>query len=373
MRIMHIITDLSLGGAERMLTQVVPSNVKNGGPCATVVSLTDEGAYGAILRDANVEVVCLGMRRSVPNPVDVIRLAKIVRSRKPDLIMTWLYHADLLGTVAALLAGVSPRRVIWNLRCSNIDFSRYAKSTLYVVRLLSLMSRLPGVIATNSHAGRLAHLALGYRPRRWVYLPNGFDLDEWRPDPADRMVVRESLGLADDAFVIGMVARVDPQKDHATFLAAAQKAAKARANLRFVLVGKETESLPLSDTLAERALTLGVRRDVPRLMRALDLHVLCSIYGEGFPNVVGEAMASEVPCIVTDSGDAVALIEDTGLVVPFGDPTALAEAMLRFADETLEWRRKRARAARAIIEQNYDIESVRRLYLKLWREVTASL
>lgn len=367
MRVMHIISGLNLGGAERMLMRIVSSRVEEDWPRATVVSLTDEGACGAILLDAGVDLICLNMSRTVPSPSDLFRLIRIIRSRKPDLIMTWLYHADLLGTLAALLAGLSTRQIIWNLRCSSVDFSHFSKTTLYIVRFLSLLSRIPGVVATNSHAGRFAHMALGYRPKRWAYLPNGFDLDEWRPNAADRSAVRAELGLADDAFTIGMVARIDPQKDHATFLAAAEEAANARSNLRFVLIGLETESLPLPASLVDRVIALGVRHDVPRLMRAMDIHVLCSTYGEGFPNVVGEAMASEVPCIVTDVGDAAALIENTGLVVPSRDPTALAEAMLHLADETPEQHRERGHAARAIVEQRYDIGKVRGIYSELWQ------
>jgi len=250
-RVLHIITGLGAGGAEQMLTRIVMGST-GADVEQIVVSLMDEGEYGARLREAGAEVHCLGMQRGLPSPGVFLRLTRILRQRRPDVVMTWLYHADLLGTVCAVLAGLSPRRVVWNLRCSDIDFALYAHSTRLVVRMLSRLTSLPGTVAVNSEAGKAHHIALGYRPRAWVYLPNGLDLAVWRPDPADRARVRRELEVAEDEVLVGMVARVDPMKDHATFLAAAEQLADARRNVRFVLVGKGTRDLSLPAALQGR-------------------------------------------------------------------------------------------------------------------------
>ena len=160
------------------------------------------------------------------------------------------------------------------------------------------------------------HEALGYRPRDWVHMPNGVDLNRYRPDTRDRVQVRAELGLDATTFAVGMIARADPQKDHVTFLAAAEIVAAQHPNLRFILAGRETEKLPAVD----RILTLGEREDVPRLLRGLDVVVLSSAYGEGTPNIIAEAMATGVPCITTNVGDAAALVGCSGLVVAPRNP-----------------------------------------------------
>ena len=177
MLVCHIITGLGSGGAERMLTRIVSADIA--GERHFVISLMDEGIHGETIREAGVELACLGMRRGALSLSVLVRLTKLLRNRRPDVIMTWLYHADFIGTVGAILSGLSTRRIAWNLRCSDIDFGLYAPTTKWVVRALSHLSGLPQTVAFNSYAGRAHHEALGYKPRAWVYLPNGLDLDEW--------------------------------------------------------------------------------------------------------------------------------------------------------------------------------------------------
>lgn len=356
--ILHVITGLGSGGAERMLTRIATSP----GPSRhVVVSLMDEGLYGAQLRAQGIDLACLGMKPGRPTPAALWRLAATMRRVRPDVVMTWLYHADLLGTLAGLATGTGP--VIWNLRCSDMDFARYRFATRAVVWLLARMSGLPWAVAANSHAGRKAHAALGYAPRRWIHLPNGFDLAEWRSDEADRQAVRRELGLAEDAVVFGTMARVDPQKDHGTLLAAAAQAAAADRRAHFVLAGRGTDRLDLPPPLAGRVTLLGERRDIPRLLRGMDVAVLSSAYGEGFPNTVGEAMATGLPCIVTDVGDSAELIGSAGLVVPPRDAGALAGAMLAMLEAD---RADLGRQARRRVEENWGIERVRARYAELF-------
>ncbi len=160
------------------------------------------------------------------------------------------------------------RRIIWNIRCSDIDFSQYSLATRAIVAGLVWLSRLPWAVATNSRAGQRVHAGLGYRPRRWIYLPNGLDTSEWRPNLEDRAKVRRELGFSESDIVVGMVARVDPQKDHAGFLAAVRMLVAKHPRLRVLLVGQGTRTLPLPEELRPVTAALGQRSDVPRLMRA---------------------------------------------------------------------------------------------------------
>lgn len=369
--VLHIITGLGTGGAERMLARIVLSN--QDGTRHIVVALMDEGLYGEQLRARGVELHCLHMRRGVPSLGALIELMRLMRDSRPDAIMTWLYHAAMIGTLAAVISLLGTKRLIWNLRGADIDLSRSSFLARCVVRGLAILSPLPAVVAVNSKAGLAYHARLGYRAKHWAYLPNGFDLGEWRPDKADRATVRGEWKFSDQVTVIGVVARVDPQKDYPTFLAAAEMLCEGRDQLRFVLIGKDTESLSLSESLKSRTLLLGERQDVQRLLRGFDIVALPSAFGEGFPNVVGEAMATGLPCVVTDVGDASIIVGNTGLTVKPGSPEALAKALAQLIDEPLEERHHRGQMARTRIEENYSLASVAALYRALWLSVMGDI
>lgn len=373
MHVFHVITSLDGGGAQQMLARIATykDETQNLNVQHSVISLMNDGKYASELREANADVHCLGMRGRHFSFVSLFALRKLLRQKRPDVVMTWLYHADLMGTMASILAGLNPKRVVWNLRCSNIDFAQYAPTTRLVVKALSWMSSLPGAVATNSDSGRKHHAALGYRPRKWVYLPNGLDVQSWRPDADDRNHLRHELGVNKDEILIGMVARVDPQKDHTTFLQSAEILSKRYNNVRFILVGDGADILKVPPVLEEKLIALGYRQDVPGLMRALDVHVLSSAFGEGFPNVVCEAMASGVPCVVTDVGQAAQIVEGVGIVAPPGDAAKLADAIGTIIDEPFEQRQKRGRNSRSKVVREFDIERVRRSYRSVWAELAS--
>ncbi len=301
MKILHLITGLERGGAETMLAKLVrqmaPDRFES-----VVVSLGVEGSVGRELRQAGIAVHALDMRRSLPSLAAFLRLLRIIRRERPALLQTWLYHADLVGLLAAALTPGLP--LLWNLRCSDMELANYSRRTAWVRGILARCSHRPTAVIVNSAAGQRVHAALGYRPRRWELIPNGFDTARFRPDAAARADWRRRLGIGEGETLIGMVARVDPMKDHATFLAAAARLAAARGDVRFALVGRGTEALRPEAPLAGRLQALGEQSDVAAILPAFDLLVLSSAFGEGFPNVIGEAMASGVCCIASDVGDA---------------------------------------------------------------------
>ena len=334
LNILHVITDLDPAGAEQMLTNLVLATSDKTTLNHIVVSVTDEGTFGPILRSAGIDVYSLNMRRGKPSLSALVKLVRIINFHKPDTIMTWLYHANLIGTLASMLAGNGMRqRLIWNLRCSNIDFSYYRRLSKWVFRILAFLSPAPAAIAANSERAIRYHIEHGYKPKRWIYLPNGVDCNKWRPDPADRIDVRTVWKFEKNTFAVGMVARSDPQKDYTTFLAAAERASALDERFQFILIGLGTEYLVIPRSLVGRIIVLGERHDVQKLLRGLDVLILSSAFGEGFPNVVAEAMATCIPCIVTDVGDAASIVAETGLVVPTRSPDALAKALMQLLCE----------------------------------------
>jgi len=369
-RVTHLVTDLARGGAEVFLQRLVTAqrdDIRH-----RVISLTSEGELGPEIRAAGLEVETLSLTGTARAPFALMRLIRVLREDTPDVLMTWLYHADFIGTLAALLG---PRtKLVWNIRCADMDMSKYGYASRGLPHVLARLSRLPAVVVANSEAGRRFHEDYGYGPRRWEILPNGFDMETFRPDPVRRSQTRAALGVDESAPVVGLFARFDPMKDHATFLSAADLVTKARPDVLFLLAGRGTDSAAFDRLIGDRSdlrtrlVLLGERRDVPELMRGSDI-VVCASLTEGFPNTIGEAMASGVPCISTDVGDAAVLIGDTGGVVPKADPAALAHKIHEFLEMAPQARAALAERARGRIEEKFSLQAVVARYAGLFREL----
>ncbi|MBO6771405.1 MULTISPECIES: glycosyltransferase [unclassified Thalassospira] len=367
---MHIINELDAGGAERVLTRIACHNARNSDPDAPrqiVVSLMDEGVYGPDLIEAGVELHCLGMTSGIRDlPAAIFRLSRLMRREKPDAIMSWLYHSDFIATLAALLSGRGTRRLAWNIRCAEMDLAQYGRSTRIVLGLLAKLSGRPAIIAANSHAGQRHHISCGYHPRKWAYLPNGFDTDEWHPDPGAKYRLCKQIGITPDKYLIGMVARKDPAKDHTTLFEAIRLVRAQGHHAHLVLIGHETDTLIIPDELDGHVAALGLRRDVAALVPGFDIAVLSSSFGEGFPNVIGEAMACGVPAIGNDVGDVADILGGTGKTVPLHAPDKLANAIVELLTEDVDSRNYRKTAARMRIIDHYSLRAMNDRYLALW-------
>jgi len=241
---------------------------------------------------------------------------------------------------------------------------------------LARLSRIPELVIANSVAGRAAHERLGYRPRRWEIVPNGVDTLRFRPDPCARHTLRASLGIAPDAFVICLPARLDPQKDQATFLAAAARFGRRLAEARFVLAGAGNDranpalrALLERSNCAEQVLPLGARSDMPALLAASDVVALSSAFGEGFPNVVVEAMSCGVPVVSTDVGDVASTLSGNGIIVPRRDAAAMAKAWDQLYALGAEGRREMGRRARERVEAHYSLSEIVARYEAIYDEL----
>lgn len=341
-----------------------------------VVSLTSNGAIGEKIQQLHVPVHILGMNSTIPNPVLLYRAVKIIREHRTNLVHTWMYHADLFGAFAARLVGVSP--IAWGIRQSNLSPGLNKSSTLLVMKICSMLSRsLPMLIFSNSTRAMNAHCEIGYSPQKMKIIPNGFDLRRFAPDPAAKLSVRRELKLSKNVFMVGVVGRFDPQKNHLGFIEAARMVRRENSRCQFLLVGPgidrgndELNKAILRSGFEDCFHLLGCREDIARLMSSFDLLALPSL-GEAFPNVVGEAMASETPCVVTDVGDAAEIVGDTGRVVPAGDMTGLASGILQILSLSVKQRRQLGRLARERIERKYEIGLVIRQYEETYQSMLA--
>lgn len=374
LKIVHLITGLNVGGAERMLHKLL-ANMDRDRFQNVVISLIDAGSLGERIEELGIPVFSLGMRRGRPGAPQLITALRLLARERPSILQTWMYHADLLGLICKELCRIP--YVVWNLRASD-QILHSPRMTVWTFKACARLSRRPSVVIANSQAGQAFHASNGYHPRRWLVIPNGFDLGTFAPDFAARASVRADLGLCPDDILIGLVGRYDPMKDHETFFQAAMLLAERDPRIHFLLAGREVVpgNVELTRSITGHKVynsvhMLGERADIPRLMSSLDIYASSSSYGEGFANVVGEAMACGVPCVVTDVGDSAAIVGDTGVVVPPRDPRAMADAWERLIEAGPEARHDLGQAARRRIVENYSLESVVRRYEDLYLELSA--
>ena len=344
---MHVITGLDTGGAETQLALLAEAR-KAAGAEDMVVSMIPGGALRARLEKAGVAVCDLGMRRGRPSLAGLLRLRALIRRTKPAIVQSWMYHADLLAAFAVRFSGRrSETPLIWGIRCSDMKLADYGRGFRWTVRLCARYSHLADMVVANSEAGWRAHQDLGYRPRRSRVIDNGIDTARYRPDAAEGAAVRTELGIDPDVPLVAHVARVDPMKDHQTLLSAMRDV----ADVELLLIGLGTEALAARPGWHG----LGRRADVARLLSACDLIVSSSAYGEGFSNALAEGMASGLPAVATDVGDAARIVGDCGRIVPPRDAKALAKAIHELAFEPEALRTKRRRDARRAIEDRFSV------------------
>ena len=377
MHVVHVITGLQVGGAEHMLRRLLLAQAAaDASSRATVVSLGSLGAIGTMLQTAGIEVIALGMRSPLGAPLAVLRLRRLLLRLQPDVVQTWMVHADLLGGLAARAAGL--RAVVWGIRTT--DFSINPPATRAVRWLCArLSSTLPHVIVCAAEASRRAHVQAGYDASRMLVIPNGFDPEAWRPHPQRRADLRRALGLTDDCLLIGSVGRFNVAKDQGNFVAAAGRIAARHDGCRFLLMdrGLDHDNAELKQWIdatghVERFLLLGERSDIAACLDAMDLFVLPS-RSEGFPNALGEAMAMALPCVTTNVGDAAVLLADTGRVVPPRDPAALADAVLALASLPPAQRRQLGHDARQRVLSHFSLQQTCERFSALHRRVIAEV
>jgi len=375
-RVAHVISSLGAGGAEMMLHKLIKAT-RAEGLQHSVCSLIDGGHVSSMIEAEGVRVTGLGMRQGVPDPTAVVRLARWLRQERPDVVQSWMYHADLLAGIAALAAGRIP--VVWGIHHSDVD-PRTTKRLTHWTRLLCarLSGVLPARIVCGAGSVLQSHARLGYRADRMTVIPIGFDLERFASDPEAGASLRRELSIPGGAPVVGLLARVHPDKDHPNFLQAASLMARERPDVTFVLTGSGVEwsnpvlAGPIDELgLRERVRLLGVVPDVLAVLSAIDVLVLSS-RTEAFPNVLGEAMACGVPCAATDCGDAREIVGETGRIAPPRDPAGLARAVLELLALTRDERAALGRAARDRVRTRYEIGAVGRRYAEVYAEVCAS-
>ncbi len=376
-RVMFVIAALETGGAEMMMLKLL-TRLDRSLFQPHVLSLTDQTTMAKQFREIGVPVESLGMRRGVPDPRGMLRLLRRLRESRPHLVQTWMYHADLLGGIAAKLAGNIP--VIWNIRNGTLAPDASKRLTVMTAKACARLSRIiPERIVCCAQTARDIHARLGYDLQKMLVIPNGFDVSRFHPDAEARQAVHHELNLPANALLVGLVARFHPQKDHETFIRAGALLKEQVPKAQFLLCGDGItwDNEPLRRAIEAAGLRdcshlLGRRQDIPRLTAALDLATSSSHSGEAFSNAVGEAMACGIPCVVTNVGDSALIVGRTGKVVPARDPQALAAAWREILDLPANSRRRLGELGRRRVLRHFALDPVVRRYELLYQDVLSS-
>lgn len=316
-RVLHLINGLGCGGAEivlsRLLGRLDPSRFSQ-----SVISLTSEDELGPIFKRNCEHVELLGMTKGTALSA-IPRLVKTVRQLQPDIIQCWMYPSNFLGGL--LRPWLRPKGLVWGLHHSNLDRKVDKFSTRLVARASALLSYRADKIVSCSQSGLDFHQSIGYAKSRLAFIPNGFDTEVFKHSAEARKFLREELGVAEAALLIGTVARYHPTKGYPTLIKAARMFIQSNENVHFVMVGRDmtSDNSELRELIGKtntprRLHLLGERKDIPQIMPALDIYTSAS-YSEAFSLTIGEAMSCSTPCVVTDVGDSALIVGDTGLVV----------------------------------------------------------
>lgn len=370
-RILHVITDLDLGGAEVMLAKLLETL-----DCdqykLTVVSLKKRGVIAERIEALGISVYHLNLNAPLKWYDGILQFRRLLQQKSPDLIQGWMYHGNLASfLLKALFTPKTP--VLWNIRHSLHMLHEQPVVLRLLIRLGAFLSKSCQGIIYNAGISARQHAAMGYSPQKEIVIPNGFDLELFRPDQQARKKVRGDLKIPEEAILIGLIARFDPLKDHVNFLKAAALLAREKDDVYFLMVGrgvdqKESGLLKWIERLGlkGRAICLGERHDVAPYYAALDIMALTS-HAEAFPNVVGEAMSSGVPCVVTDVGDCRYLVGNTGVVAPPGNPEALKAGFGKLIEMGPAERGLLGEAARNRIRERFSILSIVTQYETLYQ------
>jgi len=377
MKILHIITSLDTGGAEKMLFKLL-SGMDRQRFESRVICLIPFGPVEKQITNLGINVKTLGLKRGRISPGGLVKLVKLIKEWQPEVIQTWLYHADLLGYFAAKLCGIN--NLIWNIRCTKMDLEKYSRITTWTVKACGFFSNYPVFILSNSDMAKDHHIhAYGYNSKKFLIILNGFDLSLFKPDKEAGRKIRQELDISENTICSGLIGRYDPQKDHQSFIKAAQIVKHKFPDMVYIMAGREVNqnNMEIKALIKEMKMEkhfrlLGERTDIPDIMNAMDFYCSASAFGEGFPNVVGEAMACGLPCVVTDVGQSADVINDTGFVVPPRQVEALAQGMIKLASLSERDRKNLGQQARKRVEKKYSLGKIVNQYEELYSTVVNS-
>ena len=374
MTVCHIISSMSHGGAQQVLARILRTDKDVN---HEIISLSNLGRYGQEIANEGYNIVSLDMNKYTLNLRKLFKLYKILKNRNYNVIQTWMYHADLIG---GIFGYVLNKKVYWNIRNSDLNTKWAPYLTIVIQRICSLLSKkIPHKILSCSDRASLIHMNIGYDNSKFLVIDNGYNLSEIKFDNNLRINFRKKYEIDENEFIFGMVARWDPQKDFESLIKSIELFYKNNdsTKVRFFLAGPNIlhNNLDLQklikESLKDKIVLLGNIDNIENFMNGIDCHVLSSAGNEGFPNVIGEAMACELPCICTDVGDISKLIYDKKWIVPVKSPNIFSKKMEEIYNLYLNHRlifNEMKKKNREHVVNNFAIEKMVKSYYSSWKE-----
>lgn len=373
-KVLFVTTGLGTGGAEVFLCDLASQMVASGISC-TIVSLKSKGQQADRLAKSGCEVVQIASQKPLDLLLLVPRLRTLIAKQKPDLVQGWMYHGNIAATLATLCMKIP---IMWSLHHSLQDIhdeKPALQAAIYVSRMLSYLPHKIHYCATPSAQ---QHEDFGFNSEHRIVIPNGINCQKFTPSPDQRTRARQAMGIRkNDGLVIGHIGRLHPMKDHPNFIRAAALACAERPDLSFVMIGAEVEDrnktlVTLCESLGvrNRIHLLGPREDIAELLHGINILSTSSAWGESLPIVIGEAMATGIPCVATDLGDCTHLIGNTGKIVLPRDAAALSKAWLELLSEPPQQFSQREDEARKRIVNYFEIHKIVKAFLEHYAELT---
>ena len=367
-KVIHIINSLYPGGAEVMLLNIF-TKYDNEKYSVNVISLISNGPLKNDIEKEGVNVYEANLKPDRLNIIALLKLIFHIRKNKPDIIQTWLYHSNIIGGIAGKLCGV--KKVIWSIHAGNLDNEALKFTTQLIIKAGALVSSIiPDNIVYVSKSSVSLHKLKGFKCKENTIIPNGVDLDKFRPDELARINIRKQLKISEDTHLIGIAARYDPMKDHRNFILAASKLSKLKPSVEYIMCGTNITkgNQELNDYIAELGLSgkvhlLGYRNDMNKIYAALDIIAVTS-RTEAFPMVICESMACGTPCVVTDTGELSYIVGTTGLTVEKENSNALVHAFLEILNKNKTEKIKLSSSCRERISSLFSLQSTVSAYEK---------
>jgi glycosyltransferase involved in cell wall biosynthesis len=366
-KITHVITGLNMGGAETMLYKLL-KHINKDKYDINVISMMDDGVYGEKIRDLGFEVICLDMKQGIPSIKGFNKAKRYIE--KTNIIQTWMYHADLFGYMLYKFSKV--KKLIWGIRRSNLDPKLNKKSTIMIAKINARLSKKVNTVVSCSIKAKEVHEEFGYSDRNLLVIPNGFELEQFSKDATAKLKLGKAMGIKSDIPFVVHVGRWNVLKDYENLIKALHEVKRLGIKFHAVLVGtninkenQELVKLVKEFDLGNNISLLGRRDDIPTIMAGADVFTSSSS-GEGFPNVIGEAMACETPCVVTDVGDSAYIVGDTGKIVPSKDPISLSDGIIDLLNLPERQREYLGSLARQRVVENFDIHKVTKQFEELY-------
>lgn len=375
-KIIHVLIGLDVGGAETMLKRLVLGSLDDAEFEHIVISLTDVGIIGEEIVRHGGSVYALGLKSFIDLPRAFFSLSKLFKKLNPDVVHAWMYHAAILSGVVGKILSVPV--IVWGIRNCEIPQKGFSVS-VFLVKLCSFFSgTIPNCIAYCADSARVHHESFGYSASNSVVINNGYSLDLLKSDDQVRKSIRSRYNFKDSDIVIGIVGRYCLLKDYKTFICAASQILAHVENVKILMVGRGIDQFnaEIGELLEmtgqkNRYVLAGEQRNAVEYYSAMDIFCLSSI-SEGFPNVVCEAMAMELPCVVTDVGDCRRIVESTGIVVPPASIEDLTIGLMKFVSMDVNARKEIGKRSRHLIESRYSLAVILDQYRLLYSDLLSS-